>query len=682
MSLSFYKSNSDIDERYSLISERILQITDENVVSSNLQDYFNHVVSFVVSVFPVIEKKNDNFLYQLSLEELRTLSANIFNVFDEKTYSSSYLCPEYAVEQLGQTLGGALSSVFYQMTSIVQYAYAGRLDIVTIYLELFVEIYGLCQMEEDERELKNSILQSIYYFKHDYCNIFNSERIISQINPEYDFYLNILMNFDLSKDDYMYQTGLYVSDNETAIAAHLRSLDHESVVAMARTFVDGYIKGFEVTGKDISIKENVGLNVPLGFEIMTREAVKLFNEAGLSCTLRFGGDTMRDWYSTCANKQCHYDHKDDDAFVLDKGLVDRRLEVIKNTFEKNADIAAVYGGPAVIETFGEKSFEPKPNKANAAFSSKQDELNVYYMSTNGQLTNKYIKGEERSFTIIAYPIPEIGPAFKEIFDETVAVNTMDYAQYQKIQAAIISVLDKGEKVHITGKGDNRTDIIVRLHHLQDSSKQTNFENCVADVNIPVGEVFTSPVLEGTDGILHVTHADINGIAYRNLQMTFKDGMVTDYCCTNSSDDAANQKLIFDNILFKHKTLPMGEFAIGTNTKAFMMGQKFDIADKLPILIAEKTGPHFAVGDTCYSHCEDIPMYNPDKKECIARDNSCSIKRKTDFAEAYFNCHTDITIPYDELAGIYAVHDDGSETAIIEDGKFVLEGLEELNVPLT
>ena len=31
-----------------------------------------------------------------------------------------------------------------------------------------------------------------------------------------------------------------------------------------------------------------------------------------------------------------------------------------------------------------------------------------------------------------------------------------------------------------------------------------------------------------------------------------------------------------------------------------MARKYGIEDKLPILIAEKTGPHFAFGDTCYS----------------------------------------------------------------------------------
>ena len=139
-----------------------------------------------------------------------------------------------------------------------------------------------------------------------------------------------------------------------------------------------------------------------------------------------------------------------------------------------------------------------------------------------------------------------------------------------------------------------------------------------------------------------------------------------------------RKLIDDNIMFHHGTLPMGEFAIGTNTIAYVAARKFDIESKLDILIAEKTGPHFAFGDTCYSRDEDNKTWNPDGKELIARSNSISDLRKSEPDKAYFGCHTDITIPYDELGSIEAVCADGSRITIIKDGRFVLPGTEELN----
>ena len=107
--------------------------------------------------------------------------------------------------------------------------------------------------------------------------------------------------------------------------------------------------------------------------------------------------------------------------------------------------------------------------------------------------NEYVKGEERSFTIIAFPVPEIGENFEEIFDGVLKLNTLDYRLYQGIQQKLIDALDQAQYVRIKGMGENRTDLRIALHTLHDPQKETNFENCVADVNIPVGEVFTSPV---------------------------------------------------------------------------------------------------------------------------------------------------------------------------------------------
>ena len=291
------------------------------------------------------------------------------------------------------------------------------------------------------------------------------------------------------------------------------------------------------------------------------------------------------------------------------------------------------------------------------------------------------KTGERSFTIIAYPVPEIGEKFKEIFAETVKINTLDYTLYQNMQQKIIDVLDQAEKVHITGKNNNKTDLYVSIWPLKDTTKESAFENCVADVNIPVGEVFTSPVLKGTTGKLFVSQVYLNELKYLNLEIDFEDGMIKEYTCTNFEKEEECRKYIKENVLMNHETLPMGEFAIGTNTTAYRMARDFDIADKLPILIAEKTGPHFAVGDTCYSHEEDMVTYNPDGKQIVARENDFSKLRSEDMSKAYFNCHTDITIPYDELDKITVIRKDGTTEDIISDGRFVLAGIEELNKPL-
>ena len=133
----------------------------------------------------------------------------------------------------------------------------------------------------------------------------------------------------------------------------------------------------------------------------------------------------------------------------------------------------------------------------------------------------------------------------------------------------------------------------------------------------------------------------------------------------------------DTIQYKAKDL----LEQAQQIQELITARKYGIEDKMPILIAEKMGPHFAVGDTCYSWCEDIKVYNPNGKEIIARDNSVSIRRKEDVSKAYFHCHTDITIPYEELGSITVVTKDKKEIVLLENGKFVLPGTEILNEPL-
>lgn len=169
-------------------------------------------------------------------------------------------------------------------------------------------------------------------------------------------------------------------------------------------------------------------------------------------------------------------------------------------------------------------------------------------------------------------MPEIGAQFDEIFRETVKINTLDYALYRDMQQVIIDALDQGTAVHIKGKDGNQTDLTVALHTLRDPKKETLFENCVADVNIPVGEVFTSPKLAGTNGRLHVKQVYLGELNYEDLTIDFEDGMIREYMCANFKEPETNRAYIHENVLFHHDSLPLGEFAIGTNTTAYRMAK--------------------------------------------------------------------------------------------------------------
>ena len=682
-------------ERYHLALERILEIPGESICQEPFRTYFHRMASFVEQMNQTWDLVESGELRKLSLECLQEHNRALYEDILPEHYEESYGNPDYAVDCLGESMGQMLSFLYTELRAMIPATYEQNRFGMVIRMELLLEVYQAftCAAQEQTENgdcagipEAETIRQILYWYVSDYYEPESVDRIGRLVSSDRKFAFHIIMESDLSDLRYLYYYGEYITENELETARHLQNMPEEKIRLMADTYTEGYRIGFEVGNKDISIKKTVNIRYCIGFERMIRQAVHNFDRIGLQPTVYRAGSNIfqgrsvykNGFFGANPNKQFDYDHKEDQALVLDKLLVERKLDCMKNAYEHWKKEAAEHGGPAVVEIFGEKPFVPVTKQTACKLTEKQQKLSVEYAGKAGVLQNQYIRGEERSFTIIAFPVPEIGEQYAEIFDDIVRINTLDYKLYQGIQQRIIDALDQGLTVKVKGRGDNRTDMTIRLHDLPNKEKQTNFENCVADVNIPVGEVFTSPLLHGTNGMLHVTRVFLNELEYKDIWLKFKDGMITDYGCDNFTTEAENRKYIKDNVLFHHDTLPIGEFAIGTNTTAYVVARKYGIEDKMPILIAEKTGPHFAVGDTCYSHAENVKVYNPDGKEIIAKDNEVSVLRDTDVSKAYFQCHTDITIPYDELGEVSVLAESGDMIFIIRDGQFVLPGCEELN----
>lgn len=681
---SMREENESVRERYELAIERITEIKKETVIGETVREYFIKTASFIEKAAALLKLAEEDHLKDMTREELAALNSELYEDIQKEQYESSYANPSYAVKKLGKKYGKLLSYLYSEIRGMIVYGAECRLFPITIYTELFIEIYNYFE-EEDAYTLKD-VKRAIYDFNLDYCSDFVEYRTRELLDEELSFAAEIIESWDLSDLRYLYQFGEYISENELRIAAFLNSLSEEEIKAMAFTYTDGYRRGFLAAGIDLSKKKTVNIRYNIGFERMVKYAIKNFAEMGLKPVIyRTAADSMNrkqqlrlGYHSTGPNYQYDYDHRFDIGLYLDKAFIERRLIAYRTAFEKYKEKAAYFAGPAVIQVFGEKNFAPESREEAIKLDKRQQKLSVAFQRDSNIIYYQYIKGEETSFTIIAYPITEIGDKFEEIFKETVKVNTLDNDTYKAIQQTIIDCLDKGEFVKIKGTGKNRTDLKIMLHELSNPEEETIFENCTADVNIPVGEVFTSPKLTGTEGTLNVSRIFLNGLEYTDLLISFKDGMITDYSCANFASEEESKRYMKENILYNQETLPIGEFAIGTNTTAYVMAGKYGIWDKLPILIAEKTGPHFAVGDTCYKMSEELTLYNPDGKRIVAKDNEVSILRKTEIEKAYFNCHTDITIPYDELGEIMVVDKDGKETAIIRNGRFVLVGTEILN----
>ncbi len=685
------EENEAVRERLELSLDRIRSIKEEDArLPYGL--YFKRTAGFLGMIRELLtargigEKELPESWEKLSLEELSDWNHRLYEDILPENYGESFANPDYAADCLGKEFGPLLSFLYTELRGCIVYAFEMRLEYIAILCETFLEVYNLFTQaweEENETPREQAVRDALYWYVSDYVDLHLPWRIREGLDPALSFAADIIMDSDLTDLRYLYQYGEYVSDSERRLAAFMASLPEETIEKMAHTYTEGYRRGFEVMGRDLSKKKTVVVEYQLGFERMIRRAVEQFRSLGLEpvCyraaveSLNRRSNGKRGYYGTSANRQYDYDHRYDSALYMGNAFKERKLSILKTAYEEYKDLAAMCAGPAVVETFGEEEFEPVNKKTAFSLNDHQQELTLSYATASRQIVNQYMPGDETSFTIIAFPRPEIGPDFEEIFKETIRINTLDYDTYQKIQQTLIDALDQAEYVRITGREGNETDLTVHLHTLNDPSRETNFENCVSDVNIPLGEVFTSPVLEGTKGLLHVKEVYVREYLFKDLRLEFKDGRVTEFSCGNFD---SGKELVKQVILNGHSWLPLGEFAIGTNTAAYAMAKKYNIGSKLPILIAEKTGPHFAVGDTCYSFAEDSPMYNPDGKEVIARDNEISLLRKEDMSRAYFSCHTDITIPYNELGDITAVKADGSEILLIQAGQFVLPGTEELN----
>lgn len=674
----FYsEENERVLEDYRRSTLMVKEIHEETQRFEDLNEkkelfkFFNHTSSLLVKIAELEKAISDDYFHNESFEKLQKENKELYNELFEENYKFSYANPTYSVQVFGEKIGQVISALYCEFRSNISYAFKHKVFMMDKCNRLFIEAFDHVKNNEVSFEGLQKIIT-----KYEAMDIEKDFEIYfkEKFHKDFGFYTDIALNSDINDLRYLFKYGMYISENEIQTAKFLLEYPVEKLTILTEAIAKAYVNGFVRDNKDISKRSDVRIFYNLGQERLVRHLIEEFKKHKLN-------GFIAEVITTDVNKQYDYDHKFDNALYLDEELSKLRITAYDNAAEKCHEFLKDYSGIMYIEKFGELPFSPQNTKERLKLSDNQLKLHQKERNKKSETIMKHMPETETSFCIVAFPTPEIGNEFEEIFEETIKINMLDSDKYEVIQQAIIDVLDKGEYVHVKGKGDNATDIKVKLGDLQNPDKETNFVNCVADVNIPLGEVFTTPVLKDTNGILHIKEVFLDGFKYENLKLTFKDGYVSEYTCTNFEDEATNKEYIRENLLFPHKSLPLGEFAIGTNTLAYVIAEKYGIIEKLPVLIIEKMGPHFAIGDSCFTWVEDMPVYNMlDKKEIVARDNEKSILRKTKIDDAYTNVHTDITLPYDSLEDISVITKSGERIEIIIDGRFALKGTEELNKP--
>jgi aminopeptidase len=130
------------------------------------------------------------------------------------------------------------------------------------------------------------------------------------------------------------------------------------------------------------------------------------------------------------------------------------------------------------------------------------------------------------------------------------VCTMNYANMNEAMQPLKARMEKTDQVRIKGPGE--TDIAFSIKGLPAIP-------CAGKLNIPDGEVFTAPVKDSVNGVIHFNTPTLSrgGVTHEDVRLKFKDGKIVE--ATSSNTKQLNEVLDTDE-----GARYTGEFAIGVN----------------------------------------------------------------------------------------------------------------------
>lgn len=163
-----------------------------------------------------------------------------------------------------------------------------------------------------------------------------------------------------------------------------------------------------------------------------------------------------------------------------------------------------------------------------------------------------IRVKKTKWVVLRYPSPSMAQsadmsteAFEDFYFD---VCNLDYSKMSKAMDPLVELMNKTDRVHILGKGTD----------LSFSIKDIPAIKCDGQCNIPDGEVYTAPVKDSVNGVVHYTAPSLhNGFKYEDVELTFQDGKII----KATSNDTERMNKVFDT---DEGARYVGEFALGVN----------------------------------------------------------------------------------------------------------------------
>lgn len=175
-----------------------------------------------------------------------------------------------------------------------------------------------------------------------------------------------------------------------------------------------------------------------------------------------------------------------------------------------------------------------------------------YMKHLWQEVHGKIRVPKTKWVVLRYPSPSMaqlaGMSTEAFEDYYFNVCNLDYSKMSKAMDPLVELMDRTDKVRITGKGTDLSFSIKGLRTIK----------CDGKMNIPDGEVYTAPVKDSVNGVItYNTPSEYNGFTYQNVRLTFRDGRIIQAEANDS--ERINKVLDTDE-----GARFIGEFAIGVN----------------------------------------------------------------------------------------------------------------------
>lgn len=173
-------------------------------------------------------------------------------------------------------------------------------------------------------------------------------------------------------------------------------------------------------------------------------------------------------------------------------------------------------------------------------------------STIGKKVHREIRVPKTRWVVLRYPSPSMAQlarmstdAFEDFYFD---VCNLDYGKMDKAMDGLVELMNRTDKVRLTGPGTDLTFSIKDIPAIK----------CSGQMNIPDGEVYTAPVRDSINGVLtYNTPSPYQGFTFENVSLKFENGKIVE--ATSNDTERLNKVLDTDE-----GARYIGEFAIGVN----------------------------------------------------------------------------------------------------------------------